>query len=400
MQGIEAIGYENATPVQISAIPAILEGRDLIASAQTGTGKTAAFLLPVIEKLMAMPHDNQVKAMVIVPTRELALQIDQQMEGFSYYTNVSSIAIYGGTDGTVFSREKQALTEGADLIVCTPGRLMAHMNMGYIKFPELKFLILDEADRMLDMGFNEDILKIISFLPKQRQNLMFSATMPSKIRHLVKQILNNPVEISIAMSKPAEKIVQKAYVVYDTQKIPLIKMLLKETVMKRVLIFCSTKEKTRQLYHELKKTGIKAEEIHSTLEQAARENVINRFKSGDIPVLVATDIVSRGIDIEDIDMVINYDVPHDAEDYIHRIGRTARASAEGTAVTFINERDQQRFGAIETLLEREVEKSLVPEQYGETPVYNPKIRRKDEKRRFGGKRKGGGKPEGMAGRKR
>ena len=400
MQGIEAIGYETATPVQISAIPAILEGRDIIASAQTGTGKTAAFLLPVIEKLMAMPHDNQVKAMVIVPTRELALQIDQQMEGFSYYTNVSSIAIYGGTDGTVFSREKQALTEGADLIVCTPGRLMAHMNMGYIKFPELKFLILDEADRMLDMGFNEDILKIISFLPKQRQNLMFSATMPSKIRHLVKQILNNPVEINIAMSKPAEKIVQKAYVVYDTQKIPLIKMLLKETVMKRVLIFCSTKEKTRQLYHELKKTGIKAEEIHSTLEQAARENVINRFKSGDIPVLVATDIVSRGIDIEDIDMVINYDVPHDAEDYIHRIGRTARASAEGTAVTFINERDQQRFGAIETLLEREVEKSLVPEQYGETPVYNPKIRRKDEKRRFGGKRKGGGKPEGMAGRKR
>jgi len=391
MQGIEAIGYETATPVQISAIPAILEGRDLIASAQTGTGKTAAFLLPVIEKLMAMPHDNQVKAMVIVPTRELALQIDQQMEGFSYYTNVSSIAIYGGTDGTVFSREKQALTEGADLIVCTPGRLMAHMNMGYIKFPELKFLILDEADRMLDMGFNEDILKIISYLPKQRQNLMFSATMPSKIRHLVKQILNNPVEISIAMSKPAEKILQKAYVVYDTQKIPLIKMLLKETVMKRVLIFCSTKEKTRQLYHELKKTGIKAEEIHSTLEQAARENVINRFKSGDIPVLVATDIVSRGIDIEDIDMVINYDVPHDAEDYIHRIGRTARASAEGTAVTFINERDQQRFGAIETLLEREVEKSLVPEQYGETPVYNPKIRRKDEGRKFGGKRKFSGK---------
>jgi superfamily II DNA/RNA helicase len=388
MQGIEAIGYETATPVQISAIPAILEGRDIIASAQTGTGKTAAFLLPVIEKLMAMPHDNQVKAMVIVPTRELALQIDQQMEGFSYYTNVSSIAIYGGTDGTVFSREKQALTEGADLIVCTPGRLMAHMNMGYIKFPELKFLILDEADRMLDMGFNEDILKIISFLPKQRQNLMFSATMPSKIRHLVKQILNNPVEINIAMSKPAEKIVQKAYVVYDTQKIPLIKMLLKETVMKRVLIFCSTKEKTRQLYHELKKAGIKAEEIHSTLEQAARENVIIRFKSGDIPVLVATDIVSRGIDIEDIDMVINYDVPHDAEDYIHRIGRTARASAEGTAVTFINERDQQRFGAIETLLEREVEKSLVPEQYGETPVYNPKIKRKNEGRSFGGRRKG------------
>jgi superfamily II DNA/RNA helicase len=399
MDGIEAIGYETATPVQVSAIPAILEGRDIIASAQTGTGKTAAFLLPVIEKLSAMPHNNQVKAMVIVPTRELALQIDQQMEGFSYYTKVSSIAIYGGTDGTVFSREKQALTEGADLIVCTPGRLMAHMNMGYIKFPELKFLILDEADRMLDMGFNEDILKIISFLPKQRQNLMFSATMPSKIRHLVKQILTNPVEINIAISKPAEKIVQKAYVVYDTQKIPLIKMLLKETVMKRVLIFCSTKDKTRQVYQELKRAGLKAEEIHSTLEQAARENVIVRFKSGDIPVLVATDIVSRGIDIEDIDMVINYDVPHDAEDYIHRIGRTARASAEGTAVTFINERDQQRFGAIETLLEREVEKSAVHEQYGEVPAYNPKIRRKGEGRSFGGKRNGGRKP-GSSGRRK
>jgi superfamily II DNA/RNA helicase len=394
MEGIEAIGYEEATPVQESAIPVILSGRDLIASAQTGTGKTAAFLLPVIEKLSAMPHDNQVKAMVIVPTRELALQIDQQMEGFSYYTNVSSIAIYGGTDGTVFSREKQALTEGADLIVCTPGRLMAHLNMGYIKFPELKFLILDEADRMLDMGFHEDILKILSYLPKQRQNLMFSATMPTKIRHLAKQILHDPFEINIAMSKPAEKIVQKAYVVYDTQKIPLIKMLLKETEMKRVLIFCSTKEKTRQLYQELKKTGIKAEEIHSTLEQAARENVIIRFKSGNIPVLVATDIVSRGIDIEDIDMVINYDVPHDAEDYIHRIGRTARASAEGTAVTFINERDQPRFGAIETLLEREVEKSPVPETYGETPAYNPKMKRKSEGRSFAGKRKGGKKPGG------
>lgn len=399
LQGIDAAGYENATPVQESAIPAILEGRDIIASAQTGTGKTAAFLLPVIEKLMAMPHDNQVKCMIIVPTRELALQIDQQMEGFSYYTKVSSIAIYGGTDGTTFSREKQALSEGADLIVCTPGRLMAHMNMGYIKFPELKFLILDEADRMLDMGFYDDILKIISYLPKQRQNLMFAATMPSKIRQLTRQILYNPVEINIAVSKPVEKIVQKAYVVYDTQKIPLIKMLLKETEMKRVLIFCSTKDKTRLLYHELKKTGIKAEEIHSTLEQSARENVIIRFKSGAIPVLVATDIVSRGIDIEDIDMVINYDVPHDGEDYIHRIGRTARASAEGTAVTFINEKDQRRFGIIETLLGYEVDKYPVPEEMGEAPAYKPNIRPKGEKRSFGGKRKGGKKQGDVKGRK-
>jgi len=392
MEGVEALRYESATPVQEKAIPAILAGRDIIASAQTGTGKTAAFLLPVIEKLSAMPHDNQVKAMVIVPTRELALQIDQQMEGFSYYTRVSSIAIYGGTDGAVFSREKQALVQGADLIVCTPGRLMAHMNMGYIQFPELKFLILDEADRMLDMGFYDDILKIISFLPKKRQTLMFAATMPAKIRQMARQILHNPAEINIAVSKPAEKIVQKAFLVYDSQKIPLIKMLLKETEMKRVLIFCATKENTRQLYHELKRSGIKAEEIHSTLDQSARESVMNRFKSGEVPVLVATDIVSRGIDIEDIDMVINFDVPREGEDYIHRIGRTARASAEGTAVTFINERDQQRFGAIESLLGREVEKFPVPKEFGGTPAYNPKIRRSDGKRNPGNKRRNDRKP--------
>ena len=391
MEGIEALRYETATPVQEKAIPAILSGHDIIASAQTGTGKTAAFLLPVIEKLMAMPHDNQVKAMVIVPTRELALQIDQQMEGFSYYTHVSSIAIYGGTDGIVFSREKQALISGADLIVCTPGRLMAHIKMGYITFPQLEFLILDEADRMLDMGFHDDILQIISHLPKHRQTLMFAATMPPKIRLLARQILHNPQEINIAVSKPAEKIVQKAYVVYDNQKIPLIKMLLKETEMKKVLIFCATKEKTRELFRELKRIGINAEEIHSTLDQLAREKVMNRFRSGDVPVLVATDIVSRGIDIEDIDMVINYDVPREGEDYIHRIGRTARASAEGTAVTFVNQHDMPSFASIETLLGREVEKYPVPADYGSVPVYNPNAKRAFAKKGSSGNSGGRGK---------
>lgn len=387
MEGIEALRYETATPVQCAAIPAILAGKDIIAAAQTGTGKTAAFLFPVIEKLMAMPHDNKVKAMVIVPTRELAIQIDQQMEGFSYYTHISNIAVYGGTDGLVFSQEKKALTSGADLIVCTPGRLMAHMKMGYIQFPELKFLILDEADRMLDMGFYDDILKIISYLPKQRQTLMFAATMPVKIRQLAREILHHPVEINIAVSKPAEKIIQKAYVVYDNQKTPLIKMLLKETKLNRVLIFCATREKTRRLYQELKRNGINAQEIHSTLDQPARGKAMNLFRSGDIPVLVATDIVSRGIDVEDIDMVINYDVPREGEDYIHRIGRTARASAEGTAVTFINQRDQLAFAAIEALLGQEVNKISVPAELGLVPEYNPKAKQYTGKnrRKWGGK---------------
>lgn len=386
LQGIESIGFDTATPVQQAAIPAIMNGKDIIASAQTGTGKTAAFLLPVIEKLSQLPHNNQVRAMVIVPTRELALQIDQQMEGFSYFTPISSIAVYGGTDGSVFEREKQALTKGADLIVCTPGRLLAHINMGYVKFPELKFLILDEADRMLDMGFFDDIVKIIKHLPANRQTLMFSATMPVKIRQLARQILTDPFEINIAISKPAEKIRQQAAVLYDGQKNQVIRWVIQNLQVKRVLVFCATKEKTRLLYHELKKAGFKAEEIHSTLEQSERETVLNRFKSGDIPVLVATDIVSRGIDIEDIDMVINYDVPHDAEDYIHRIGRTARASAEGAAVTLVNERDQQRFAAIENLLGYEVEKMLIPEELGHTPVYNPAVQKKDNKRKFRGKR--------------
>lgn len=376
LQAIDAIGYSTPSPIQLQAIPVIMQGRDMIASAQTGTGKTAAFLLPVVEKISLLKHDSHVKALIIVPTRELALQIDQQMEGFSYFTNVSSIAIYGGTDGNVFTREKQALVEGADVIICTPGRLIAHLNMGYVKFPDLQYLILDEADRMLDMGFYDDIIKIITHIPGKRQNLMFSATMPQKIRQLAKLLLHDPVEISIAMSKPAANIEQLAYLAYDSQKIPVIRMILKENTLKKVLIFCSTKEKTRQLTFELKRHGIKAGEIHSVLEQDEREKVMNSFRAGLLPVLVATDIVSRGIDVEDIDMVINFDVPHDGEDYVHRIGRTARAEAEGRAVTFINEKDQQRFAAIEALIEAEIKKIPVPADFGESPAYNPQQRRK------------------------
>lgn len=366
------MGYENATPVQEQVIPPILAGKDIIASAQTGTGKTAAFLLPIINKLITTPHEeHHINCMIIVPTRELAVQIAQAMEGISYFTDVSSIAVYGGGDGTSFTTEKKALSTGVDMVICTPGRMIAHLNMGYVKLGDLRYLILDEADRMLDMGFSDDLNKIISFLPKNRQNLMFSATMPTKIRDLARKILHEPVEINIAISKPPEKIKQEAFVVYEPQKPPLVKHILKSKDFGSIIVFCSKKQNVKLLTRELKRSNFSVEEIHSDLEQEQREKVLLDFKNKKLKILVATDILSRGIDIEDIDLVINYDVPNDGEDYVHRIGRTARAASEGTAYTFITEKEQGKFGRIEQLLGKEVPKAQVPEQFGPTPEYAP-----------------------------
>ncbi len=386
LEGIDAIGFENATPVQEATIPLILAKKDIIAAAQTGTGKTAAFLLPLINRILEQPEDGQIKALVIVPTRELAVQIDQQLEGLSYYTSVSSLAVYGGGDGQSFDREKKALSEGADIIIGTPGRLIAHLNMNYVKVGKLEVLVLDEADRMLDMGFNEDITKIIGYLPKERQTLLFSATMPAKIRELSKKILKNPEEISIAISKPNEKIVQAAFVCYDGQKIDLAKHILKADFLRSVIIFCSTKDNAKRLTKELKRNDVPAEEIHSDLEQKTREQVLSAFKQKKLKVLVATDILSRGIDVEDIDIVINYDVPNDGEDYIHRIGRTARAASTGAAFTFVNEKEQSKFLSIENLLGKPVPKAKIPSHIGDGPAYSPKPYRGGGK---GGRRKGG-----------
>ena len=385
-EGIAALGFSTPTPIQEQAIPLILGGRDLIGTAQTGTGKTAAFLLPLIQKIIGNEKREGIRAVIIVPTRELAVQIDQQMEGLSYFTPVSSIAIYGGTEGIVFSREKQALTEGADMIICTPGRMIAHLNMGYVDFSFAEVLVLDEADRMLDMGFHDDIMKIVNMLPKTRQTLMFSATMPRGIRELAQKVLNNPAEINIALSKPAEKILQLAYSVYETQKLKLAQYLLKGAAGRSVLVFCSTKSSTKELSRSLKSMGLNVAEIHSDLEQKEREFVLNRFRSRDLNVLVATDIVSRGIDVENIDMVINFDVPHDAEDYIHRIGRTARAAASGIAVTLISPKEQRNFALIEELLGKPVHKAALPLELGESPEYHPRhipahYRKKPGKRR-------------------
>ena len=387
LEGIDAMGYDTATPVQEQVIVPILEGKDIIASAQTGTGKTAAFLLPVINKIITEPHDEHlINAMIIVPTRELAVQIAQSMEGLSYFTSVSSIAVYGGGDGTSFTTEKKALSSGVDVVICTPGRMIAHLNMGYVKMQALKYLILDEADRMLDMGFHDDIMKIISFLPKKRQNLLFSATMPMKMREMARKILHHPVEINIAVSKPPEQIVQEAFVVYEPQKIPLVKDVLRRKDFQSVIVFCSKKQNVKQLSNELKRANFSIEEIHSDLDQVKREQVLLDFRNKKLKILVATDILSRGIDIEDIDLVINYDVPNDGEDYIHRIGRTARAASEGTAYTFITEKEQQKFALIETLLGHPVTKAQVPQQFGPTPAYNPRTGRPSS----GTRRQGGG----------
>jgi len=393
LEGIDAIGYQSATPIQEKAIPLIMQGRDMIGSAQTGTGKTAAFLLPIINNIITSEHHDHIKAMVIEPTRELAVQVDQQMEGFSYFTPVSSIAIYGGTDGASFGIEKQSLTEGVDMVICTPGRMIAHLNQGYVDLSHLKYLILDEADRMLDMGFYDDIMQIISYMPKDRQNLMFSATMPEQIRQLTRKILVEPEEISIALAKPSENVLQLAYVVYGNQKVPLVTQLLDSKKLGSVLVFCSTKISAKQLSRELKHKGLKVEEIHSDLDQKKREEVLLDFRNRKLNILVATDILSRGIDVEDIDMVINYDVPNDGEDYIHRIGRTARAEADGIAITLISPEEQQKFAGIEKLLGEEVHKGVVPQMFGACPLYDPKANR--PKPRFGrkpGRNQRNGKP--------
>lgn len=387
IEGIKAMGFETATKIQELAIPLILEGRDLIGSAQTGTGKTAAFLLPITNKFLASDHDNRIKALIIVPTRELAVQIDQHMEGLSYFTSVSSIAIYGGTDGAAFTKEKQALTEGTDMVVCTPGRMIAHLNMGYVDFTGMQYLVLDEADRMLDMGFFDDIMKIINYIPKLRQTLMFCATMPQEIRTLARKVLSEPEEISIALAKPVEKVLQLAYVVYEPQKIPLLKYILQPMIDHSVLVFCSSKSSTKELSRELKKLGLIAEDIHSDLSQDDREKVLMNFRNRELKILVATDILSRGIDVENIDMVINFDVPHDGEDYIHRIGRTARAEASGVAITLISQKDQYKFAAVEKLLEKPVHKAIVPIQFGEAPAYDPMKSPRGKEKRFVHKRK-------------
>ena len=363
--------FDTCTPVQEKCIPEILEGHDVLGVAQTGTGKTAAYLLPVLSKLDdgGYPKDA-INCVIMSPTRELAQQIDQAMQGFGYYLQgVSSVAVYGGNDGNRYDQELRSLRMGADVVIATPGRLISHISLGNVDLSKVSFFILDEADRMLDMGFSDDIKTIAAKLPKTCQTIMFSATMPEKIEELAKTLLKNPVEIKLAVSKPAEKIKQEAYVCYETQKMTIIKDIFKAGDLKRVIVFSGSKFKVKQLAASLQQIGVNCGAMHSDLEQAERDDVMFKFKSGQYDVLVATDIVARGIDIDDIEMVINYDVPHDTEDYVHRIGRTARANRDGRAITFVSEEDQYWFQQIEKFLEKVVDKMPLPEGCGEGPEY-------------------------------
>lgn len=384
--------FEEMTPIQEQCIPKILDGHDLIGVAQTGTGKTAAYLLPILSMLDdgGFPKDA-VNCIIMSPTRELAQQIDQAMQGFGYYLNgVSSVAVYGGNDGNRFDQEMKGLKMGADVIIATPGRLLSHIRMGHVDLSRLSFFVLDEADRMLDMGFSDDILQIAKMLPKNHQTIMFSATMPNKIQQLARTLLYHPVEVKIAVSKPAEKIQQSAYVCYEPQKLGIIRHLFKAGELKRVIIFSGKKDKVKDITRELKHMNINCAPMHSDLSQAERDDVMYRFKIGQVDVLVATDIVARGIDIDDILMVINYDVPHDVEDYVHRIGRTARAQRDGIAISFVSDQDIRYFSDIERFLEKEILKTPLPEGLGEGPEYKVVSPRKNSRGKGGRGR--GGKP--------
>ena len=384
MQGLEAIGFEKATPIQQQIIPYIMQGQDVIGCAQTGTGKTAAYLLPILHRIITNPVKG-INTIVISPTRELALQIAQQLEGFSYFLNISSLAVYGGTDGMEWEQQKRALTQGVDIVVATPGKLISFLNMDIVPVDQLRHLVLDEADRMLDMGFFDDIMRIISYLPAERNTFLFSATMPSRIRELSKRILNQPKEVNISLSKPASGILQVAYNTYDKQKTPLLISLIADRDLPSILIFASTKIKVKAIYRELAAAGLNVADIYSDHEQSAREQTLLKFRNRQLQILVATDVLSRGIDIENISLVVNYDVPHDAEDYVHRIGRTARAERTGIAITFINEEDQYRFSRIEKLIDTNILKQMPPADLGEGPVYDPSAERPQQRRKPGPK---------------
>ncbi len=380
LQALDAMNFEECTPVQEHTIPVILEGRDLIGVAQTGTGKTAAYLLPILNRLLTDNHpEDAINCIIMAPTRELAQQIDQQMEGFSYFMPVSSVAVYGGNDGILFEQQKKGLMLGADVVIATPGRLISHLALGYVDLSRVSYFILDEADRMLDMGFSDDIMQIVKYLPKERQTIMFSATMPGKIQQLAKTILNNPAEVKLAVSKPADKIIQAAYVCYENQKLGIIRSLFEDETPDKVIVFASSKIKVKEVTMALKRMKLNVSEMHSDLEQAQRDTVMHEFKNGRTNILVATDIVSRGIDIDDIRLVINYDVPHDSEDYVHRIGRTARANNDGVAITLVSEKEQTKFKTIETFLEKDIYKIPVPADLGEAPAYSPRVQSRSKR---------------------
>ncbi len=351
LEGIASFGFEEPTDIQKATIPLILDGKDVIGCAQTGTGKTWAYALPVIQQILVKKgHSSHPSVLILAPTRELAMQIDQQFEGLTYYMDISSIAIYGGGDAVEFERQKQAILKGADILIATPGRLLSHINLGYTHLEKISVLILDEADRMLDMGFKDDIMRIVNKLTRERQTLLFSATMAPDIRRFARKIMHHPEEISFEVSKPAEGVMQAVYMSDEKKKLSILKNLLKDKDLDHVLIFSATKKSVKQLEQEFKRMGFPVQAIHSDLTQPERNEILRRFKSKKLPILVATDVISRGIDIDDIDLVVNYNVPQDPEDYVHRVGRTARAKKSGVAITLVSPEERYKLKKIEKLI--------------------------------------------------
>lgn len=376
LDGIQSLGFKTPTPIQAQAIPVVMEGRDLIGNAQTGTGKTGAFLLPILDRLVRNPTSTGVQCLILAPTRELVKQIDEQIDGLGYFCGIQSVTIYGGgIGGEIWDVQKTALQQGVHIVVATPGRLMAHMKMGYVDFSSLQVLVLDEADKMLDMGFLPDIEEILRSLPARRQNLMFSATMPPKIEMLARKMLHDPFHIKIQVSRPAERITQRVFLINDQNKTNLLTMILKKLEFTTLVVFTSTKSAVNDIVRTLKKAGLPAEGISSDLEQNQREALVRQFKNSEFTILVATDVMSRGIDIDGISHVINFDMPPDPEDYVHRIGRTARGSvATGVGISFVNEQDMGKLLAVEKLIESQITQLPVPPQFGPFPVYGQKYR--------------------------
>ena len=422
MDALEYMKYGQCTPVQEMAIPPVLNGDDVIAVAQTGTGKTAAYLLPILSNLNRYRYPSDaINCVIMAPTRELAQQIDQQMQGFSYFVDASSVAVYGGGEGTDFAAQERGLRQGADVVIATPGRLLSHINLGYVDLSQVSFFVLDEADRMLDMGFYDDIMTINKLLPDDCQKILYSATMPPKIQQLAEKILWNPVMVKIAISKPAEKIHQQCCICHQAQKTPMLIRFLKkffggredgyvkdellQNPEKRVVVFVSRKADVRDVVLSLRKKGFQVAAMHSDLEQKERDEVMNAFRAGRTNVIVATDIVSRGIDISGIALVINYDMPHDLEDYVHRIGRTARADHDGESLTLVNcddRRDLRKLAALEKFIDKKMERIAVPDELGGCDYKETSPQEDRPKRQHGNRssKRPGNKPTRNQGKKR
>ncbi len=387
LEALDYMGFTEATPIQEQAIPAVINGNDVLACAQTGTGKTGAFVMPILHKLTGK-EDTSINTLIIVPTRELAIQIEQQIQGLSYFVSVGSHAIYGGGDGKDWSIQKEILTKGTDIVVATPGKLISHLKLGYVKFDKVETLILDEADRMLDMGFIDDLKKIISYLPKKHQTLMFSATMPQSIRELAKRVMTDPTEITLSVSKPAEGVKQTIYMAHDNQKIPTLLHILEDRKdYDAIIVFTSTKSKVSEIVRSLRKHKLNARGISSSLAQDEREEVLRKFRSKRVRILVATDVMSRGIDIKEINMVVNFDAPSDPEDYVHRVGRTARANTKGEAFTLVNDKDIPKIHRVEKLIEADLEKLNPPEELGEAPAWRKYVPKNKKRRNYRHKNK-------------